>query len=50
MRRKSEEEEEFFILGRGITWESFQKEEKMEELKGKLKKSRITEEQRGGYR
>lgn len=37
------ETQDFFILGRGTAWESFQEDEKVEEFKKELKRSRMTE-------
>lgn len=38
IRRKSEEEEGFLVLGRGVTCESFQADGKVEEFKERLKR------------
>lgn len=40
--RKSEGEEGFLILGRGVIWESFQGDGKVEEFKERFKRLRIT--------
>lgn len=45
--RKSEEEEGFLVLGRGVIWESFQGDGKMEEFK-ELKRSGMTGKVTGG--
>lgn len=46
--RKLEEEEGFLVLGRGVIWESFQGDGKVEEFKERLKRSEMTGKVTGG--